>query len=186
MQIPDRGIVYGIIILICALIFQRGLNYLGFKSSKAETFIQGEESVLIEDGVSRVKDMNRAKISRQQLYASLRNANIYNLGEVERAYLEACGLISIFKFKEPKPGLPLFPAPDKEIQPQTKPAEYCFLFAKVVAKRLKNRMPIRIALIVIITNGLKLYIHEIIRNTHRRPKKDIFGRVSSYSVNTTH
>lgn len=44
MQIPDRGIIPGIIILICALTFQRGVNLLGFTSSKIETAIQGEAS----------------------------------------------------------------------------------------------------------------------------------------------
>lgn len=71
--------------------------------------------------------MQKAKISRQQLYAALRNANIYNLGEVERAYLESCGLISIFSYEKAKKGLPIFPVVDKEIQSQ-KPNSETLLF----------------------------------------------------------
>ena len=127
MQIPDRGILQGIVILVCALTFQRGLNFLGFKSSKAEAIIQGKESILVEDGILKTEEMRKAKISKQQLYAALRNARIYNLGEVERAYLESCGLISIFTFNETKRGLPIFPVSDEGIKKQNDYTEHFFV-----------------------------------------------------------
>lgn len=123
MQIPDRGILMGIIILLTALSFYKGINLWGFYNSKVETIVQGEESVLIADGVVQVEAMERARVSRQQLYSALRNENIYNLGEIERAYLEACGLISVYRFDEPRPGLPIFPSPDKDIQEENKPSD---------------------------------------------------------------
>jgi uncharacterized membrane protein YcaP (DUF421 family) len=112
MQLPDRGLVHGIIILFCALAFHRGINYLGLKSSKIEKNVQGEETVLIKDGVLQLSEMRKVRISHQQIYAALRNAEIYNLGSVERAYLEACGLISLFMFIEPRYGLSIVPPED--------------------------------------------------------------------------
>src|SRR5687767_8208554 len=32
MQLPDRGILPGLLALLCALAFQRGINWLGFKN----------------------------------------------------------------------------------------------------------------------------------------------------------
>lgn len=115
MQVPDKGIVQGIFVLLCAWAFQRGFNLLGVRSSKMENLIQGKEAVLLKDGVIEVKQLEMANISRQQLYGVLRAQNIYNLGQVERVYIEACGIFSVFKYDDPKPGLSIFPSRDGEI-----------------------------------------------------------------------
>lgn len=112
MQAPEKGLLQGALVLGCAFAFQRGLNYLGFKSSRAEHIIQGRESMLVYDGVINVKKMLDTRISNQQLFAVLRSQNIYNLGEVERVYLEPSGQFSIYRFKEPRAGLSLLPASD--------------------------------------------------------------------------
>lgn len=130
MQIPERGILQGVAVLIFALAFQRGLNYVTAKSKSAEKLIQGEEAILVKEAVMQINEMASNHISKQQLFASLRNAGIYNLGEIDRVYLEACGLFSIFPSKNPKPGLSLFPQPDQEVhslQYRVEPVEMvCF------------------------------------------------------------
>jgi uncharacterized membrane protein YcaP (DUF421 family) len=115
MQIPDRGILQGLFVIICALIFQRGFTWLGFKSNKMETLIQGKESVLVKDGIIVVDELDKANISRQQLYGVLRSQEIYNLGEVDRIYAEACGIFSVYKAEQPRPGLSLFPPFDDSV-----------------------------------------------------------------------
>ncbi|GAB2793668.1 hypothetical protein GCM10027275_43280 [Rhabdobacter roseus] len=121
MQIPDKGMLQGLLVLLCAFIFQRGVNFWAVKSSKVESLLQGEVSVLIKDGRMQMEEMEKAKISKQQLYAVLRNKAIFNLAEVERVYLEACGLFSIYKYDKgdaakPKAGLSLLPPADEGIQ----------------------------------------------------------------------
>jgi uncharacterized membrane protein YcaP (DUF421 family) len=115
MQIPDRGVLQGTLVLICALVFQRGLTLAGFNSSRVEEIMQGKECILVKNGVINVDELSKANISRQQLYAILRSQNIYNLGEVERIYLEACGLFSVYRFAEARPGLAISPANDHAI-----------------------------------------------------------------------
>ena len=112
MQIPDKGLLQGVLVLFCAFAFQRGITYLAAKNHKIERFTQGSESLLIKDGVMLATELNRTKISREQLLAVLRNQNIYNLGEVQRVYLEACGIFSVFKYEQAKPGLSLLPPAD--------------------------------------------------------------------------
>lgn len=116
MQIPDRGVLHGTLVLICALVFQRGFSLAGFKNSRIENLMQGKESLLVKNGVIQVEALDKANISRQQLYAVLRSQRIFNLGEVERIYLEACGLFSVFKFAEAKPGLLITPDRDKSVK----------------------------------------------------------------------
>lgn len=138
MQVPDKGIIQGIFVLICAWAFQRGFNLLGVKSSKMENLIQGKEAVLLKDGVIDVKQLDAVNISRQQLYGILRAQNIFNLGEVERVYIEACGIFSVFKYEVPKPGLSIFPARDGDIlEGQQKPVEH-FCVCQMCGRTAEN------------------------------------------------
>ena len=87
----------------------------GCKSERFEQVSQGTLSILVKNGVMHLEEMHRTKVSRQQLFAALRNNDIHNLGDVDRVYLEACGLISIYRRSEPRAGLPLFPPNDASI-----------------------------------------------------------------------
>lgn len=115
MQIPQLGVLMGIMILVCALVFQKGINWAEFKSHKFEEVSQGKVSTLVEDGIIRLDYMNEAKVSRQQLFSTLRSEKVFNLGEVSRVYLEACGIFSIYKKEEPVAGLQIFPSKDQGI-----------------------------------------------------------------------
>jgi hypothetical protein len=97
MQIPQLGVLMGVMILLCALIFQRGLNSAEFKSQKFEQLSQGTSGMVVKDGVILLEEMAKSKISQQQLFSALRGKDIYNLGQIGRVYFEACGIFSIFK-----------------------------------------------------------------------------------------
>ncbi len=113
MQTPDRGILQGVVLLLCAVGFQRGISYLGYRSHLIENITQGKPSLLVSNGVLELGQLREERISKQQLFAELRTKGIFNLGAVDRIYLEACGLISIYKLRSPKAGLPLY-SPDDE------------------------------------------------------------------------
>ncbi|GAB3256355.1 DUF421 domain-containing protein [Larkinella harenae] len=115
MQLPDRGILSGVLALLCALFFLRATNLIGFKSRKAEQIIQGTEALLIKDGVIQLDVMAENRLSHQQVYAALRKENIYNVSKVKRLYLEAYGLFTIYSEKDDRPGLSVLPPDDDEI-----------------------------------------------------------------------
>src|ERR1700712_3879237 len=115
MQLPDHGILEGVFLLLCALSFQRGISYLGVKSSRFEKITQGKAGVLVKDGVLQLAAMKEFRISRQQVFAQLRNQKIYNLGLVDRMYLEASGMYSVFKSGQSKAGLSVLPPDDTSI-----------------------------------------------------------------------
>ncbi|SDE95519.1 Uncharacterized membrane protein YcaP, DUF421 family [Mucilaginibacter pineti] len=116
MQLPDHGILAGFLLLLCALAFQRGISYIGVLNSHFEELTQGRPGTLIKDGVLQLDELKKFRVSRQQIFAQLRNQKIYNLGLVERMYLEASGMYSIFSAAEPKPGLSVLPPDDSKIQ----------------------------------------------------------------------
>jgi uncharacterized membrane protein YcaP (DUF421 family) len=115
MQVPDRGILLSVVILLVTLLFQRGLGWLGFKNSKIEQLVQGKMSLLVKDGVLQLEEMAKCRVSKQQLFSQLRSSKVYSLGKVKRVYLEANGLFSIFPALEQKPGLPILPPDDAAI-----------------------------------------------------------------------
>jgi uncharacterized membrane protein YcaP (DUF421 family) len=115
MQVPDRGILLSMLLLLCTLLFHRGLGKLGFKNVGIEKLTQGRMSLLVVDGVMQMDEMRKCRVSHQQLFAQLRGSGIYNLGKVRRVYMEACGLFSIFEAGEDKPGLAVLPPDDQQM-----------------------------------------------------------------------
>jgi uncharacterized membrane protein YcaP (DUF421 family) len=112
MQMPDRGILQGLFVLVLTLFLLRGINGIAFKSTRFEKLVQGELTILIKDGVLQLTELRNCRITPQEIFAKLRKKNIYHLGKVKRMYLEACGIFSIYENQEPGPGLPVFPPDD--------------------------------------------------------------------------
>src|ERR1700712_2334110 len=76
MQLPDRGVIFGAIALLVALLFQRGLNYLSVKNDKIEKIADGTAALLVKDGVLLVDELSKANISKQQIFSMLREKGI--------------------------------------------------------------------------------------------------------------
>ena len=123
MQTPDRGLLQGIIVIVCAFVFQRGISLLGFYSGRMEKIIQGRAKLLVKDGRLCLGEMRSARITHYQLFAKLRKQEIHHLGKVKRVYLEAEGLFSIFEEEEEKPGLSTLPEEDADILTRQKSAK---------------------------------------------------------------
>ncbi|HEX8462270.1 MAG TPA: YetF domain-containing protein, partial [Segetibacter sp.] len=104
------------VVLFVALIFQRGLNLLAYRHEKIEHLSQGKMSLLVKDGVLVLDEMEKIHMTKQQVFSFLREKKINNLGKVQRAYLEACGIFSVYEASDSKPGLPVFPGSDPGIK----------------------------------------------------------------------
>lgn len=131
MQVPDRGILQGILVLLVTLFLLRSLNGLSFKKPAFEEVVLGKVSTLVVDGVLQKQEMNRRNLTNQHVFEVLRGQQIYNLAAVKRMYLEACGAFSVYKEENPGPGLPLYPPADKavldgqKISPDKKACSVC-------------------------------------------------------------
>ncbi|MGY2132956.1 DUF421 domain-containing protein [Hymenobacter sp. HD11105] len=115
MQIPERGLLHGILILGCILVLFRSINWLAYRYRRVELLAQGELQIIVADGVLDREQMITAHLSREQLFASLRAQKIQHLGELKRVYLEANGEFSVYQQKPPRPGLSILPEKDSVI-----------------------------------------------------------------------
>jgi uncharacterized membrane protein YcaP (DUF421 family) len=115
MQAPEKGFLPFFVILICLVLFRNGQSKLNVKYTGSELLIVGDVSLLVKDGILNIKELKKAAISRTILFTQLRSNGIRSLGEVKRVYLESSGKFSIFKNKEPRPGLSVLPENDKEL-----------------------------------------------------------------------
>ncbi|TWI50932.1 uncharacterized protein DUF421 [Pseudomonas duriflava] len=115
LQTPEKGILPAAVLLLTALIFQRGLSFLSFKKRAVEVAVQGDATVLVKDGRLVLDNVAKARLSPERIHSELRSQNIQHLGEVRRVYLESSGRFSLIKYRTPYYGLWLLPTPDPEM-----------------------------------------------------------------------
>ncbi|HEX2532616.1 MAG TPA: YetF domain-containing protein [Chitinophagaceae bacterium] len=114
MQMPDRGILQGVLVLFTTLFLLRVTNWLGFKSPRFEQLVHGDAVTLVSDGVLQRAVLEKTRITNQQVFEILRSRQIFNLGQVKRMYLEGPGIFSVYQ-QEPRAGLPIFPQIDETV-----------------------------------------------------------------------
>lgn len=77
--------------------FQIISSYLSLKSDKFRKFVDGNPTVLIENGNIIEKNLNKARINSDELLSKLREKKAFALADVEFAILETDGKISVMK-----------------------------------------------------------------------------------------
>lgn len=91
--------IYLTIIPIAVLVaFEIGFAYISVKSRSFRTFFSGKTSLIINGGVINYKEMIKQRYTLDDLLFSLRQASIKSIEEVEYAFLESNGKLSIFKY----------------------------------------------------------------------------------------
>lgn len=137
MQSFDKGLLPGIILLVAILLLHQGLSYLTSKNRTVEVLTQGKVTLLAKEGVIDPEELQRLRISKDQVFAVLRSQGIRQLGQVKRLYSEADGHFSVFKFDEAKPGLSVFPRSENALPSKQKEVQnqqaccYCGYVVKI-------------------------------------------------------
>jgi len=121
-QMPDRGVLPALALMLTLLALQRGFSSAGARWSRFERLTQGGSKMLIQNGVLQLDEFRNIGISRERVFAELRGSGIRHLGEVKRLYLEVSGTFSIFREASPIPGLSVFPGWDRELAARCPPA----------------------------------------------------------------
>jgi uncharacterized membrane protein YcaP (DUF421 family) len=113
LEVPERGLIPAIIVLAIAVIYQRAIGFATFKRQRAVAVLEGRPESVIRDGVLDLEALRHVSLSRERLFALLRQQQVLQLGQVKRAYLEASGQLSVYLDDRPRAGLAILPGDDQ-------------------------------------------------------------------------
>jgi uncharacterized membrane protein YcaP (DUF421 family) len=136
---PDAGLLPPIVVAIWVVCLQRLMAWGSFESPAFEHWMQGEPATLVADGRIDLAALRRNALSRDLLYAALRNEGLKSLGSIERVYLEPDGRFTVVSNTTQRPGLTLVPDWDSELSAeQRRSARWsaCAACGQLVEKRL--------------------------------------------------
>jgi uncharacterized membrane protein YcaP (DUF421 family) len=109
MFYPDVPLLHSLIVVTVVVVANKGLDLMIARSRRAEHAIDGRARELIADGVMTLGFLRSTTLGVGELFQQLRHSGIEQLGEVRHAYVEPSGEITVFRRRDPKPGLPIVP-----------------------------------------------------------------------------
>ncbi len=98
----NDSIFITLIPIIILVLLEILLAYISLKSRKFRLFFDGKPSLIIANGKVNYHEMIKQRFSLDDLLLSLRQKEIYDINEVEYAFLEVNGKLSIFKYNHIK------------------------------------------------------------------------------------
>jgi uncharacterized membrane protein YcaP (DUF421 family) len=116
MLYEDVPLLHAALVITIIVLVQRAIVIVTEKNKTLEVIFESSPRRLIKDGRLELEALEEEKLSKDEVFSRLREANLKHLGEVVRAYLEPSGNISIWK-AEPnklKPGLTVMPDEDPD------------------------------------------------------------------------
>lgn len=116
MFYPDVPIFHSMVVITIVVLLQRGIVEITRHNDRLEEFIESSPSKIVQHGLIQLDGLEHERLSEEEVYSMLREAEIEVLSQVERAYLEPSGKISVIRrAKETVPlGLPLIPPDDED------------------------------------------------------------------------
>jgi uncharacterized membrane protein YcaP (DUF421 family) len=116
----DQTLMQAIIPIATLMIFQILLSVLMLKSKKLRSLVEGEPILVVKNGKILDKAMAKARYNLDDLLMQLREKKIPDVADVEFAFLETSGKLSVFPKTEK---IPATKADTKPKQHRLKPFE---------------------------------------------------------------
>lgn len=91
-------IFYTLVPISILVVLELLFGYIQLKSRKFRIFFEGKPSLIICNGKVNYNEMVKQRYSLDNLLVSLRQQSIKDINEVEYAFLETNGKLSIFKY----------------------------------------------------------------------------------------
>lgn len=111
---PKRPLFESIMAMILLLFIQLTTSYMSLKSKKMRDLLDGDPSVIIRNGEIMETEMRKLRYNLDDLFQQLREQQIGSIQDVDYAFLEPSGNLSVFTKDGQHPVLPLIV--DGEIQ----------------------------------------------------------------------
>ncbi len=141
MIYEEMGIANAVMAFICIVVCYKIVTYIVFKFKQLEHLIEGRTVPIIKEGEFSIHEFKKESLSKDEFFMELRLQNVYHLGQVEFAFLEISGDISVYFYpdEEIKYGLPIVPDYLQRIMTKTKAeGHYSCLFCGFTLYLEKN------------------------------------------------
>ena len=111
MFYKDVGILPALVVFVMVVSLYSIITYLVGTNKKFEALVEGKPVCLIKNGVFSIENFKKEALGEDEFFAELRMASVSQLGQIQEAFVESSGHISIFYFaeEEVKYGLPILP-----------------------------------------------------------------------------
>ena len=93
----DYSVTGAMIAVSTIALMQVASSYLGFRSSRARTVIEGDPIVVVQDGKPIAANLRRLRITDEELAEEARGQGIASIDQVQWAIAEASGTISFIQ-----------------------------------------------------------------------------------------
>lgn len=118
---PEVPILHALLVVTAIAIINKLFDILIIRSRIAKRVVDGNPAEAVRHGRIRSETIRDRKMGPAEMQSMLRGSGIRNLGEVEFAFFEPSGSLTIFRYDKPKPGLRIVPPPEITPLPQVDP-----------------------------------------------------------------
>jgi uncharacterized membrane protein YcaP (DUF421 family)/DNA-directed RNA polymerase subunit RPC12/RpoP len=118
MFYPDVPVLHGMAAITVVVVLTRLVGFLTERSRRFENLVEARPACLVRDGVMDLDAMESESIPRDELFQRLRTEGMEQLGQVDRAYIEPSGRVSVFRVPSdapPRAGIPLVPQVEEDV-----------------------------------------------------------------------
>jgi uncharacterized membrane protein YcaP (DUF421 family) len=105
------GLLPAILVFATVILMYRIINFFVAKNKSFEHLIEGKHIRLVKDQRFAIKNLKYEELNKDEIFSDLRMEGVSHLGQVDAAYIEASGQMSVFFLPDEKVtyGLPLLP-----------------------------------------------------------------------------
>lgn len=107
LESPDKKLSHSIFPVLLLLGIQLLTSFLSLKSKRFRDVVDGDPTLIIEDGVIQEEEMRKQRYNLDDLFQQLREQQIGSIKDVSYAYLEPSGNLSVFTYENTQPVLAL-------------------------------------------------------------------------------
>ncbi|MES2763745.1 MAG: YetF domain-containing protein [Bacteroidota bacterium] len=93
------GVLPGMMVFVAVVLMYRIINFFITKYKPLEYLIEGKHVRLIKEHRFDIDNFKRKELSKDEIFSDLRMTGVSHLGQVDAAYIEASGEISVFFYR---------------------------------------------------------------------------------------
>jgi uncharacterized membrane protein YcaP (DUF421 family) len=106
---PDVPLFHAMLVILLVVLADKAVDYALQNWTKAKRIVDGTPTEILRDGRLSMAGLKEERLGSPEVMELLRLKGVRNLGQVEFAFIEPSGEVSVFQYAKPRPGLPIVP-----------------------------------------------------------------------------